>query len=277
MSWTDKEVEIAGEVYFKTHPFAYKYLDFNGCLNMLSKSTLKFTNPSEFNDPYDCYLGLIKFNEFPEKYSNALFQSKMIGLNRIERRKKIRDKKIKKDIKSELTISHYNALDDIKSTHGVSCFSEKGNKLLMWSMYSDSHKGVCVGFDFGKLWFELWQVHKKNIGPGTVIYTDNFEPVDYYPDTNYALSIWMRTKSKDWEYEEEVRITLINNEFKDEKYIMVPFCKESIIKILIGSKMSKDERNIIIDICKEKYPTAGIYEMQLDKNSFKLNPLLIST
>ena len=50
---------------------AYKYMKCEGAIAMLESSKLLFKNPSSFNDPYDCYLGLIKFDNI-ENYKKHI-------------------------------------------------------------------------------------------------------------------------------------------------------------------------------------------------------------
>ena len=53
-------------------PTLYKYLDCKGTRAMLSNSNLLFKNPYFYNDPYDCYIGLIDFDNIPENYRQNL-------------------------------------------------------------------------------------------------------------------------------------------------------------------------------------------------------------
>ena len=40
----------------------FKYIDAEGAMRMLSNATLQFTNPCDFNDPFDCHPSLIDFS-----------------------------------------------------------------------------------------------------------------------------------------------------------------------------------------------------------------------
>ena len=61
---------------------------------------------------------------------------------------------------------------------GVSCFIEKPNNMLMWSHYADKHTGICVEYDFSKMFSD----------EGKVI-TD-FEQVVTDQDENKLLPIY---------------------------------------------------------------------------------------
>src|SRR5450759_4134565 len=66
-------------------PTLYKYLDYEGSIAMLVKSQLLFRNPSSFNDPYDCYAGLIDFREtkYYRQYLTPIISKYPEGLNEL--------------------------------------------------------------------------------------------------------------------------------------------------------------------------------------------------
>lgn len=85
---------------------------------------------------------------------------------------------------------------------GVCCFSKQDDILLMWSHYANKHKGVCLVFDI--------LLDKNLFGkyPYQVEYPPEF-PVYNYPCDEGKFNSYRflaATKSKDWEYENEVRL-----------------------------------------------------------------------
>lgn len=236
---------------------------------MLLKSELKFTKPSSFNDPYDTYPCLIYLKFIPESLRETYVQTNYIELTIQQQKELLNNKNDGNIVDSELYpifINYQNILNE----RGITCFSQIEDNLLMWSHYSNSHKGVCVGFDLNILCSYLNNVCPKKLTLERIKYTEKFESIDYFRNPNKALINLMITKSIDWEYEKEIRILFSHVDFKGDILAFYPFCKEAVNKVLLGSKMKDDEKLMIIEICKEKYPKAKIFEMELDKNSFNL-------
>ena len=78
------------QTLLKNVSILYKYVDFNGGLELLSNSNLLIKNPTQFNDPYDCFPGLIDFDKMPDDYIKYLINKYDSHLNRKERRDKIK-------------------------------------------------------------------------------------------------------------------------------------------------------------------------------------------
>lgn len=206
----------------------FKHLDWKGCIATLSNSKLLFNNPTSFNDPYDCYKGLINFDNIPETYrqhiisrfSHILKTSSKVVLEELN---KTPNEEISRMFKDKLFPKEMSDL-------GITCFSEDFKNLLMWSHYSDSHKGVCVGFDLRQLYTYL-----KGKEPALikVKYTDKLEQIDYFVEPKKAFINCFRTRSRLWKYEKEIRIVLFQLAVDQTKKTLIPFGKEVITQIII--------------------------------------------
>ena len=54
----------------------YKYVDFDtGLKKIIKENSLKFTNPADFNDPFDCNENLLKHDNNEELINNVFNQS----------------------------------------------------------------------------------------------------------------------------------------------------------------------------------------------------------
>ena len=93
-------------------------------------------------------------------------------------------------------------LQKIRSTTGVSCFSEKCDSLLMWAHYAHNHKGMCVEYDLSKFNSIL------GFTPAPVIYDNEkirLQTID--PNNIFVfLTNSLLHKSLEWSYENEWRI-----------------------------------------------------------------------
>lgn len=93
-------------------PYIYKYVSPGNVDNVFShpgKATLKFSLPSEFNDPYELFL-TIDFNRDPEELA---FYLDLIGEN---------------------------------LQFPTTCFSLSPNVVPMWAHYAQNHQGLVIEF-----------------------------------------------------------------------------------------------------------------------------------
>lgn len=156
-----------------------------------------------------------------------------------------------------------------QSALAVTCFSEKNDNLLMWSHYSDSHRGICLGFDLQKLYLNFKKYHPALI---KVKYTDQLERIDYFSEKKKAIINWFRIKSDSWSYEKEVRIVLTNLKMDPTKHIAIPFDTETINSIYLGTNIKPGDENTIRLLAFNKLPKAKIFNMRLKEDSFSLIP-----
>lgn len=91
----------------------------------------------------------------------------------------------------------------------VCCFSKNMDEILMWSHYADSHRGVCLE----------WEIDDALLGTQLVemCYENQITTLNTVERTqtgNLSLNIatngkFIKTKFKNWEYEEELRTYII--------------------------------------------------------------------
>ena len=100
----------------------YKYMSLER-KNFWTDYKLRFTQPSAFNDPFDC---LPSYSFIPEQL--------MPGYAGFE----------------ELAALFYGLEKDSSQFNddtAIFCMSQVWDSILMWAHYADSHKGFVVGFD----------------------------------------------------------------------------------------------------------------------------------
>jgi hypothetical protein len=242
-------------------PIIYHYTDFNTCLNkILSKQTLKFSNPDLFNDPFDCNEYFLKFEmndvlidetlrHFPVKLSNS--------------DKKLLQEKFKDGSANAIV------LKEEKKKYKLSCFSEICDEVLMWSHNADKHNGICIGFNFPYKYED-----KFILCP--VKYIDKIIPLDGQSDTYRTLVYWLTTKSIRWNYEKEIRA--IANAKSTDTIEYINFDKKYVKEIVFGCKVSKEEAdnaiNIIDDLGFNRNEII-FKRMIIDKDTFLLKEEII--
>ena len=180
----------------------YKYSDVENGLKCLENSTLYFKSPTDFNDPDDCNPSLIfvsdayinqiaKENGIRTPISIRTHQKQYVGMKLL----------VVKTLKNEL-------IPDIK----ITCFSKKYKTDKMWKRYSGNHTGICIEFDTVQLILCLPTALKLNKAGGFFLhvkYPDTPQKFVYKKvgDTTTLLN-WVSSKSKEWDYEDEIRFVI---------------------------------------------------------------------
>lgn len=150
--------------------------------------------------------------------------------------------------------------EEVERQFGVFSLTTRRNNFLMWSHYTNSHTGICIGFDMNKIFYAV----KGTLGK--VKYQKEL-PIKHLEDkVEEFLERLLFTKANIWEYEDEYRLIKIN---ASRSSINVPL--DSITEITLGCKISIEAKNEIISIVKEHIPSCKIYEASLSKTKFELD------
>lgn len=170
--------------------------------------------------------------------------------------------------------TYFPVLSEItKKFSTIACFSEKISSVLMWSHYTDSHKGFALEYNFRP----VYKTFKSNVGLYPVIYGERRKDYSMYltwaffkflgfnvinPDITMAIKTALN-KSKLWEYEQEWRmIDFSVRDFRDStpsEIIQKP------VAIYYGGHISKERKRELHLIAKEK--RIPEYEMYVDYSS----------
>ncbi|SIS82470.1 hypothetical protein SAMN05421760_105270 [Neptunomonas antarctica] len=62
--------------------YRYKYLPFDpdGALKIITESTIKFSNPLEFNDPFDCITFIDTQQLTPQRMKSQIFNRALLAI-----------------------------------------------------------------------------------------------------------------------------------------------------------------------------------------------------
>jgi Protein of unknown function (DUF2971) len=191
-------------VLYKFKPID-KYL-----IESLVNRSLYFAKPEMLNDPFDCKIDLKKVL--------TRVESSATGGRKIFLKSLLDDPQFFEEWKKYF--------DNI----GVCSFSRVNGNTLLWSHYADSHKGVCLEYQFRGSYFLSAEFNLS--AAGNVEYLS--EPLnDWLKNAPMERSEFMpqlvhkylKTKSLAWEYEQEARIIRrnhgvfnINNQFLKRVY-----------------------------------------------------------
>lgn len=138
---------------------------------------------------------------------------------------------------------------------------------LLWSHYAASHTGIAIGIDISFL--------PPNIESIEVVYNDE-TPILKPPVTKSTIKNSLKYKSREWIYEEEVRLVSFDT---SSQYLENITIKE----VLFGMNTSNEDKYLITNILRENTvdffdvrTTAGKYSLSRSDGArerlFKLHP-----
>ena len=239
----------------------YKYCSYDVGELIVSGLILKFSNPSSFNDPFDCDINLLNF-DFRECNQEII--------DDLEKIKKDVSKTFGKDMSIEIDSITKTKLEEIYrnsqinkiQTSSICCFSRIFNNTAMWSHYADNHKGICLVFD-PYIQNPFTEFNSDRFTEGTVEY-ENYTPINYLKSKRNGIKQLFLTKSNDWKHEEEFRYII----FEDSGFFS--FKKEFLKGIIFGLRVKDEDINRLMNICDKKGYTNLLFG-KFTKNKLQLD------
>lgn len=181
----------------------YNLSDAHHALLNISLRRLKVSRAKDLNDPFE----LLHFD--------------------------LRDKRIRKLLQEEK--------DRINNELGVLCFSKSWSNPVLWSHYSDKHRGICLGFDVpDQLLVPINYVSKMSRIPLRA----------GMPRAELSLVLndqFFRTKFEDWRYENEVRafVGLDHSTVEDGLYFSDFSAQLTLKEIVLGPRCELPIKRVI--------------------------------
>lgn len=234
---------------------------------MIGNQNLQFTNASQLNDPFDCHPKLIDYSNVPESKLQGWIPKEWW---------------IKKEENDALNLRNETWLCSLSKVY---------DSLLMWSHYCYNHKGVCIGLDIDKVMQSVPPMFGTIYLKPFVIevqYRNIIERPDAHQSAEDIFLYQWKTKAKEWQYEQEVRLVMQNpstmyaaftpeqakqnKEIWDWKEIRhyMPLKAECFESIYLGVNIEQTEKEIITQLAKTLNPDIKIYQMEIDTDRFNL-------
>lgn len=218
----------------------YKYLTL-ARIDFWDSFLLRFTQPSAFNDPFDCLpsYSFLPSNLMPQNAGSDDLASLFMGIE--------------------------NETVTFNDERAIFCMSESWDSILMWAHYADSHSGFVVGFDVSHPFFALGET----FGTRKVLYCKKrpkFSDIKITDELYYKLDIW--------KYEQEWRLskeTYKNDKIVDSSIYLFRIPKEAIQCVYFGICMPEEsKREIYSKVEKLKIPC---YQVMRDYQTFDLQAI----
>ncbi|EMD1210226.1 DUF2971 domain-containing protein [Vibrio alginolyticus] len=178
----------------------FKYMGVIGAEKFLTDLSIRICPPNDYNDPFELSPEFLAKGDVSEdkKFRDVAFNLNG-GVSLIEKYE-ISDSQI--DTYDRAV--NVDLVSEISKKIGVACFSFSKNQvptnILMWSHYSESHKGISVKFKDNsnvadRLTPVVYKDHRPKIDADYLLNNDFLSLSDFY------------IKSTHWRYEDEYRLS----------------------------------------------------------------------
>ena len=251
---------------------------------------LRFTQPMALNDPYECIPALtetnhdVLLNQAIGSIDNEILMAnieergveRQYILGELNKAKEALKEKYKQSNQvEEMFMESYKR--NVNTRVGILCLSKRKDSSLMWSHYTDGHKGFIVGFDSGHQFFKRQQNDQTDIG--------TLEEVRYSADrfivdiANLKItSELFLIKDNEWEYEKEMRLVRNQNQASEVIYTQNPkiflfdIPKDAITSVIFGINSSDELKKEIQENLQSDdiLRNISIFQAYMDYKTFKV-------
>ncbi len=230
----------------------------------------------ELNDPFDFQLKFdfslldteAKIHKFFDLMVSGYIENNLLNSNQLNMLQyiTINNKDLIKNNPVEFANKYMPfVLDNNKKHFGILCLSKRWDSILMWSHYSENHTGFCVGFNKKKL------IELNHFECGPVNYCCEYpliNPLEYKKSLKESIKESF-TKSIDWKYEQEFRLSKIwHPEIPTKAERLYQFKNNIIDEVIIGLNISRNNEKEIREICGQK--KIPVFKMKKNDYQFTL-------
>ena len=236
-----EEAMLLKTLNFPKSFFKYRNLS-ERTIDNLKENYIWLADISSLNDPFECSIQFDNDKCLREYYSSEPFRNRF----RVLTGKELTKKEIKSLVESKNPYEEYISLyksrnialemsaeqqiqkiqrrwteivDEATRNLRICSFSTKKDSLLLWSHYSEDHKGICIEYDF-----EDNDLIRAFIQP--VLYSNEVNKIGLLEEYSIMRMICSSLiKFSDWEYEHEWRLTIFKQKDEFPHKISVPLPK----------------------------------------------------
>lgn len=242
----------------------YKYRDWNDKFHkrILTHNEVFMSSPKAFNDPFDSRV-VVNYTLLDNSQKIDAFLKRLLG-SRIDELKergisyedkyKEMFKRFTNDISGVQDMVNEKSKQFQDENFGILSMSSVWDNILMWSHYSNNHKGICVGFKE-----ELMRNSGLFGKGGRVLYYTDYPELHPNLDSEQSEEIKAKqyfieshSKAKDWEYEHEYRLSITYPcvPTNAERTIIVP--ADAIKDITLGVDFPDEQLEELKEIAVQK-------------------------
>jgi len=238
----------------------YKHFDTYNALrerSVLLESALKFGSPLVFNDPFDCRViwettggtdqaWINKIAEWNRKANpplpeeQALAHAALLVANGQHR------------VPVDLHVLSEAHRKQLATALGVSCFVATRDSLLMWSHYSDKHRGFCLGFS------TTGEPLRRAM---PVQYVNSYPHVHVTASDEEQMQVMVFTKSDVWAYEHEWRVML-------NTVGLVAYPEDALTEVIFGLNMSDADKAALRELVDQRHHQPMVFQAARASNAY---------
>ena len=214
---------------------------------IFTHNELYFSSTRDLNDPWESkphiYVGNLSDPEYKKIYIET-FRNWMINNDPSKDPKDVtkwlesHSQEKANDLVTQIMQDYHNSLLNQR----LCCFSSSCLHPLLWSHYSNSHRGFCLIFD----------ASTEEFGSALKVkYQSNYpslEITDSDPSRN--LHVIVLTKAEFWSYEDEFRLIGVDSEGRE--YLPIKnntfvFPENLLVGVIFGCQMTNEHKQLIYD------------------------------
>ncbi len=221
-----------------------------------AKSSVYFSSPDQFNDPFDCKVELLLNGTEEEwkQYLSQRLQERRPGLSPADRLT---------EMNRIIRSGSYNKLDPSISTRaakvaGVYCLSAVNADILMWSHYADAHRGICLGFRAGARDYFFRRSQE-------VKYFESYPSTRIFDPDEKRMETALLAKSAHWSYEKEYRIIELRGSG------VYHFPDHLLVEVILGCQINDDDAKSVIEWANTRNDRPRVYRARKKNREFGLS------
>lgn len=242
-------------------------LNINNTFNLFNFIYILLNENPNFKNYFDDLMNKIINIDFNIENDNIdiLYKYRNIDINTLslisEEKVRISDFNYFNDPADPIIKLQIEALPEIKDMINkikICSLSSEYDNFLMWSHYSNEHKGICIAYDISKIKEYNKTILKKVIYTKKIQiykpYNHIFENTILNEENNFISLFYL--KHKNWKYEKEYRIIT----YEDYDFINLP-----IKAIYFGMNADISRINLVKNFIKDK--NIELYKMKPNENN----------
>jgi hypothetical protein len=219
----------------------------------------KFYGSTQFQRHFSKLTGHILTPENVQELTNA--EKPFLAYQTICNSKRIPFSQTSEEQLSKVQSRWAQIVEEANQNLRICSFSLINSSLLLWSHYASEHKGIAIEYDF-------LDVDGVRTFVQPVVYSNRIHKIRLFEDYSVIqLVAASLIKSKDWEYEQEWRVT----EFKKRQNFLQKMSVPNPTGIYLGTRFHQNEKELkdrLFAICfARKIP---VYQMSKHPNEFRL-------
>lgn len=282
----------------------YKFATFDTACKILETCKLRWSSPLLFNDPFDHQLEIIfgfDKQEFQHTFLNELerliFEPDDIYIDPhnplgyfLNLMRKNRNKLSREELKRESQTAIITGFENVKKyldeiNHGiiqqlkstrVLCVTENHTNVVMWSHYADSHRGVVFKLNC------INEIDNNLLVARKIDYTDKLPIIasldDFIKnltgqkalDLSTSMLNLPYTKSLDWSYEKEWRLSILEYDSKGDLYNEYQENPLVFGAIYLGCNMLQENEKKIIKLLNGQFNHVEVFKAHKSNINFEL-------